>query len=72
MARMGVGSGIVACALLACIGTASAVGSGGVTTAQSRRVQELSKVVSAVRALRPPGAVLAVTGESAPPSRGTR
>src|SRR5215469_15638005 len=64
MARMTMGSGIVAFALLACIGAASvAAGAGGShLSAQTRAARRLDRVVGAVEALRPPGGVVAVTG----------
>lgn len=64
MARMTLGSGIVACGLLACIGAASVAAShgGGAPSARTRAIQRLDRVVGAVQALRPPGAVIAVTG----------
>jgi CubicO group peptidase (beta-lactamase class C family) len=63
MARMTLGSGIVACGLLACIGAASvAAGHGGAPSARTRAIQRLDRVVGAIQALRPPGAVIAVTG----------
>jgi len=69
MPRMTLGSGIVACGLLACIGAASvAAGHGAAApSARTRGTQRLDRVVGAVQALRPPGAVLAVTGGPAGP-----
>jgi D-alanyl-D-alanine carboxypeptidase len=64
MARMTLGSGIAACGLLACVGAASVAADhgGAAPSARTRAIQRLDRVVSVVRALRPPGAVMAVTG----------
>lgn len=64
MGRLGVGNAIAACALLACVGAASAAVSrdNGASSAGSRAEPELSKVANAVETLHLPGAVLGVTG----------
>jgi D-alanyl-D-alanine carboxypeptidase len=66
MARMGMGSGIVACGLLACIGAASAaIGPRGPSSTAAAGTRHLSNVVRAVEALGVPGGVIGVTGGAA-------
>jgi D-alanyl-D-alanine carboxypeptidase len=63
MARMGMGSGIVACGLLACIGAASAAMSPhGASPAATAEARQLTSVVRAAETLGVPGGVIGVTG----------